>query len=48
MALTHAFQLAKGQSLDLHTDSKYAFHIPVTCGHLEGAWTTLIPPLGNF
>ena len=27
IALTHAFQLAKGQSLNVYTDSKYAFHI---------------------
>lgn len=27
IALTRAFQLAKGQSLNVYTDSKYAFHI---------------------
>ena len=27
IALTHAFQLAQGQSLNVCTDSKYAFHI---------------------
>ena len=27
IALTHAFQLAQGQSLNIYTDSKYAFHI---------------------
>ena len=27
IALTSAFQLAQGQSLNIYTDSKYAFHI---------------------
>jgi len=30
VVLTHAFQLAQGQSLNIYTDSKHAFHIILT------------------
>jgi ribonuclease HI len=42
IALTCAFQLSQGQSLNIYTDSKYAFHILlyVTCHYLEGGWVT--------
>lgn len=34
------FQLTQGQSLNLYTDSKYAFYILLSHSHLDGAWTT--------
>ena len=42
IALTRAFQLVQGRSLNIYTDSKYAFHILlyVTCHYLEGGWVT--------
>jgi ribonuclease HI len=38
-AFTHAFQLAPGKSLNIHTDSKYAFHILLSHA-MGGAWVT--------
>lgn len=44
-ALTHAFQLEKGQSLNLYTDSKYTLYILLLQYDMEEAWTILIPSL---